>query len=80
VKSSLKRPLKFLIRFLSSVLPREAIEVVACSKYSLEIIARAFEKPYFMSALLSNIVCVGKALLLGIPAHSANIKTTLIIG
>jgi len=80
VKSSLKRPLKFLIRFLSSVLPREAIEVVACSKYSFEIIARAFEKPYFVSALLFDIVCVGKALLQRIPAYAVNIETTLLSG
>ena len=36
VKSSLKRPLKFRIRLLSSFFPSEAIDVAVCSKYSLE--------------------------------------------
>jgi hypothetical protein len=37
----LKRPLKFLIRLLSSFLPKTAIEVAVCSKYSLAVIVIA---------------------------------------
>lgn len=42
MKSSLKRPLKFLIRLLSSSLPNAVIEVDVCSKYSTEAIVPTF--------------------------------------
>jgi len=47
-----------LIRLLSSSLPREAIEVAVCSKYSLEAIALTFENYYLK---------VGSALVLIVP-------------
>ena len=62
MKSSLNRPWKFLIRFLSSVLPSEASEVVVCSKHSFEIIICALEKILCVGSGF-NIVWVGETLL-----------------
>ena len=53
MKSSLKRPLKFLMRLLSSSLLRAAIEVAVCSKYSFVVITSPFfvlRRPAFRCA------------------------------
>jgi hypothetical protein len=64
VKSNLNLPLKFLIRLLSSFLPKEAMEVAVCSKYPLEAM---FCTPEKQSCILSltgaiSIVRNGKVL------------------
>ena len=44
VKSNLNRPLKLLIRLLSSLLSRAAIEVASLSKYPFEAITHTLKK------------------------------------
>ena len=48
MKSSLNRPLKFLIRRTSSALPKAASDVAVFSKYILEAIVRACEESLFV--------------------------------
>jgi hypothetical protein len=52
----LNRPLKFLIRLLSSFLFKTAIEVAVCSKYSLAVIVLASftnPLPFYIELVLS---------------------------
>jgi hypothetical protein len=67
-----------LIRFLSSSLPKAAIEVAVCSKSSLGVIAVPFEKFLFTLSLLFLIGTENEALLQQIPHHPASVKISLL--
>ena len=58
LKSNLNLPLKFLIFCLSSFLPKDAIEVAVCSKYSLDTIGLTFEKAILWYGI-SIVLCMG---------------------
>ena len=51
MKSNLNRPLKFLIRLVSSFLPNVAIEVASLSKYLFDVIPITFAKTVSVSSI-----------------------------
>jgi len=71
--------LKLLIRLTSSFLPKAAIEVAVCSKYSLEVIVLTFEnyrfKPSFVFSIVPGIELLSQKIL----RYGSNIKISLLL-